>query len=548
MTRPEPCPHRHEDMVALVMGELDPSAVRELQEHIAACDACRATYKSLAEEEEAIRSGFEALARSLATVEQAVLQQRRHPSRVRINVSNHHFLERTKKMILAHKRLSATAAATVAGLAASLMFYVLLFSSSTVAYALEQTARANDRVTSYHVKVTPPEELGEAWVEMKPDGSPLRARLDLVSPNDGPKVSILYDDRAEVWFKKENSFVTIRDKNALEEFTKMRALFDPKLAFKELQDAEKAGKVRVETKEPSKEGQPITLTVTSKAAPDRREVYEVDPETKLVRRVTDYRREDGQWKQVSQREYLDYNQPIHPSIFQPRLPENIVKVDQFHHEVGLAKGNLTDDEIATKVVREFFEALIAKDYKKAAMIYEGMPEARMKDAFGRFDFLRIVELGKPTPAEDPRMKALRVPTKVEWQVKDQKVEKSFTLTVATADAEAATKAAREFCEAVIAEDYPKANRIAQETGLVLQDASAEAMKNVKQFFRPNVAVVRIIEIGTPTPQVEGGTTTSKLTIKVEVQITSLPKEVREFSPFVRPVHGQPDRWGISGGI
>ena len=58
------------------------------------------------------------------------------------------------------------------------------------------------------------------------------------------------------------------------------------------------------------------LTVTSKAAPDRRGIYEVDFETKRVSRVTEYRRSGDQWKQVSQREYLDYNKEIDPKVFQ----------------------------------------------------------------------------------------------------------------------------------------------------------------------------------------------------------------------------------------
>ena len=60
--------------------------------------------------------------------------------------------------------------ATLTALAASLILYVALFSSSTPAYALEQTAQANDRITSYHVKVTPAplDQMGEAWIQLNP--------------------------------------------------------------------------------------------------------------------------------------------------------------------------------------------------------------------------------------------------------------------------------------------------------------------------------------------------------------------------------------------
>ena len=155
MNAAKQCKDRFEDIVAFVMGELDPAAARELQEHIALCDECRAARDALVEEEKEVRLGFEALAHSLGPVEQAVLGQRQRQSRVRVDVSNNHFLERVKSMILAHKRLSVAAAAMVTALAASLILYVSLFSSSTPAYALEQTVQANNHVTSYHAKLTP---------------------------------------------------------------------------------------------------------------------------------------------------------------------------------------------------------------------------------------------------------------------------------------------------------------------------------------------------------------------------------------------------------
>ena len=90
------------------------------------------------------------------------------------------------------------------------------------------------------------------------------------------------------------------------------------MAFEELQARKKAGKVKIETKEPAKEGDFLTLTVTPKNGPDLREVYEVNPKTKLAERVTYYGRQGDQWKQVKVVEYLDYNKAIDPKVFRPR--------------------------------------------------------------------------------------------------------------------------------------------------------------------------------------------------------------------------------------
>ena len=417
------CKDRFEDIVAYVMGELDHAAALELQDHIARCDKCREVHDVLVAEEKEVRSGFEALSRSLGPIEQTVLGQRQHQATVRINVSNNHFLKKVKNMILTHKRLSVAAAATVTALAAGLVFYVSVFSSPTAAYALEQTVQAIKNVTSYHVKITPAAELGEAWVQLNPDGSLLHARMDLLSPSDGPKVSILSDGKAEVWSKKKNFFLIVRDKRAVKELMKMRAIFDPKLAFEELQAAKQAGKMQIVTKEPAKKDEPVTLTVTT---PDRREVYEVDSKTKLVQRVTSYLRRDGKWEQMSLREYLDYNKPIDPKVFKPELPKDVVRVDYIHNKIGLAKGNLTDNEIAKKVAREFVEALIAKDYKKAGLIYSGIPAEKMKAGYGRLKFLRIVEIGKPKTGQHPDPTTLQVTVKVELEKKGHKIVHQFT--------------------------------------------------------------------------------------------------------------------------
>ena len=92
----------------------------------------------------------------------------------------------------------------------------------------------------------------------------------------------------------------------------------------------------------------------------------------------------------------------------------MITVDQINQTIGLAKGDLTNDEIAAKVAQEFFEALIAEDYRKAGLLYEGIPAEKMKEMFGRFKFQRIVEVGKPVAGKHPDPTALQVPVTVEF--------------------------------------------------------------------------------------------------------------------------------------
>jgi len=79
--------------------------------------------------------------------------------------------------------------------------------------------------------------------------------------------------------------------------------------------------------------------------------------------------------------------------------------------IGLAQGNLSDEEIVVKVVREFLEAWIAKDYAKAGRIFGGMPAEQVRQLLERFNLVRIISIGKPVPQTKP--KGLRVAWTVE---------------------------------------------------------------------------------------------------------------------------------------
>ena len=340
---------------------IETAAIWQRKRPLAVDDQRRATHGVLAEEEKQALSGA-------GPVEQAVFEHQPPQPRVRTGLSHNHFLGEVRPIILAHKRLSLAAATIVTALAASLILYVSLFSSSTAVYALEQTAQANDLITTYHVKCNPPSSLAgisEAWVQLAPDGTPLHARTDLFGGAHGDRVGIVSKSRAEFWWKANNVRVVTDNKRlvemALDQCTAMRAFFDPKFAFQQLQADKAAGRVQIAMKESPREGDLVTLTVTSKGDPGRRHVYEVDPKSKLLERVIEYRGSGGQWKQVWERNYLDYNKVIDPKVFQPELPNDITTVDPLKMDFGRiasAHRNLTNEQVATKLAREYLESLV----------------------------------------------------------------------------------------------------------------------------------------------------------------------------------------------
>ncbi len=162
------CKNRFEDIVALVMDELDHAAAGELQDHIAQCDKCRAVRDVLLEEEKEVRSGFEALSRSLGQVEQAMLGQQRLQATVSANVSDNHFLKRAKNMIITHKRLSV--ALSGAGIAAVLGFLLLWGAiDAKPVSAMERMAENIRKAKSF--KVTMSGELKFVRVPGSPPGA-----------------------------------------------------------------------------------------------------------------------------------------------------------------------------------------------------------------------------------------------------------------------------------------------------------------------------------------------------------------------------------------
>jgi hypothetical protein len=239
-------------------------------------------------------------------------------------------------------------------------------------------------------------------------------------------------------------------------------------------------------------------------------------------------------------EYLDYNKEIDPKIFNLDLPKDVITVDQIKLKPGLVKGDLTDDQIAAKVAREFFEALIAKDYGKAGLMYGGIPAEKMKERFGSIQFSRIVEIGKPTAGLHPDPTALAVSVKVECG--PRKWVQEFSPQVRLTDRETAAKVVREFFEAIIRQDDAAVRRML-DSGLVFEGFDTKNSDKIKEFFEL-YKLHRIVEIGKPTPYPE----TDRLEVPVKVEIEMNNERIKEFRPYIRPVYNQPDRWEICGGI
>jgi hypothetical protein len=322
--------------------------------------------------------------------------------------------------IIMRSRITKLAAAAVV-IIAVLLSIDFWDRSIPLAYGLEQTIEANHSVRYLHIRNfrAGEDEPKKLWLEFDKYGQVKNVRMHMPawdSPSDGAKVAVWKENIAQVWLKDKNALATIGDKTAAANVLKLVEKCDPKLAVENLCQREARGEVKIEIDEPRDKAEPITVTATylqGSSTPGRREVLFVDQATKLVTAIEFYESKDAEYQYLGLMEFYDYNQPIEAKMFVlDEVPVDALKLDQITQEIGLAQGEFTDNEIAIEVVRQFFEALIAKDYAEAGRLYQGIPAEKMRAVYGEAgSFIRIVSIGEASP--DPEFGALRVPCVIE---------------------------------------------------------------------------------------------------------------------------------------
>ncbi len=329
----------------------------------------------------------------------------------------------------------AAAAVVIAGIA---LFISFVGTSIPIAYGLDQTITANHTVRYLHIKDFSSEhqdEPKEFWVECDEHGQITNARMNMpqwASPDDGAKAIVWNQNKVQIYFKKKNILFIAADKTVADRMLQLVKSCDPRQAVERLYEQETAGKVKIEIDQPSDKAKPIVVTATylpESSSPHRRLVLLVDQATKLVIATESYRLKDGEYQYTGVQEYYDYNQTIDAKMFtlNDEVPADVMRIDQTIQEVGLAQGNLSDEEVAVEVARQFFEALIARDYAKASKLLEGMPADKIQQGFGDRKFLRILSIGPAGPHPNPATRGLVVPCTVEiekdGQISEWKLER-----------------------------------------------------------------------------------------------------------------------------
>ncbi len=319
-----------------------------------------------------------------------------------------------RRIIMKSKITKFAAAAVV--LIAIVLSITIFDNTAQIAYAIEQSIKASHTVETLHIRFSKnagQREVDEAYMKYDPLGKLESARLEVAQSTDGAKTIVWSNNIAKAWLHSKKSVVVIREPGMAREMEQMAVHLDPKRTLQNLYEMQQKGEQDVKITEPEEEGDLITIEVVHDKG---RDVFYVDPESKLLVRFEKQVLNGQDYVVTNAMEISGYNEPIDENVFTlGDLPKDVFVLDQVNQEIGLAQGNLSDDEIVVEVATQFFQALIDEDYAKAGLLMEGTPPERMKTTFHIVKFVRIVSIGKVVPHSIPGTRGLSVPCEIEME-------------------------------------------------------------------------------------------------------------------------------------
>ena len=335
-----------------------------------------------------------------------------------------------RKIIMKSKITKLATAAVIILIAA--FGITILDKSVTPAYAIEQAIAAYNNIRFLHVKQfkVNQEEPLEFWIKSDKQGNITNARYYLpehVSPEDGAKLITWTPERAELWFKRKRAYLIFQSKRIEGWMQSLLEQAQPKLVMKKLLEDQKAGTVDIDIQKPQGKQKPITIIATYKTKP-KKEIYYINQATDLITCIEFYRIENNQDVLDSTTEFFDYNVPIDEKMFsiKDEVPDDVTVVDQLNQLIGIPQGNMTDEQAAAETVRQFFQALIDKDYQKAGLLYSGVSEEKAKEYFGHLNVTAIISVGPPMPYPRCGPHSFSVPCEAELiTTEGQKIIRKF---------------------------------------------------------------------------------------------------------------------------
>ncbi len=340
------------------------------------------------------------------------------------------------RLIMASKITKMAAAAGI--MIAVILSIFFLDKSVTPVYAIEHTIEANRTMRYLHFRYfdsSHDDVAKEGWLEFDETGQAANVRINWSEWMAGGEIVVWNQDKTQILNKKRNFLITFNDEIYTARVLTMARKENPRLTVERLYERQAKGEVEIEIEQPASKVEPVVLTATGLGDNTQRFVLFVDQATNLVTSLKWYQLQNGEYKYQGVMEYHDYNVPIETKMFSldDEVLGDINIIDTRVQDIGLAQDNLTDKEIATKVVHEFLEALMVKDYIKAARI-SGIPSPEdIEQGWGKVKVVRIVSIDEPILSVEssklfPNLQHVLCTIEIEKNGKEvQQQLKSFTI-------------------------------------------------------------------------------------------------------------------------
>jgi hypothetical protein len=396
------CAECRDNLVACAEGLLDREALIQCEAHLSLCVECRAEHQAIVGLQQRL------IARGRAAAEVTIVE----PVMQRVLEQKEPERETIMSKLLKHRWGFGLGAA--AGAAAIII--AIIVAMPPRAFGIEQVIEAYNKIRFLHVKTfgAKSREPAEFWIKSNDQGQVEKARYYLPETEDGVKLITWTPERSEIWFKSKQGFLIFQTKRIAPWMQSLLEQSQPQLVMKVLMEGQKAGKVDIQTQERQGEQKAAVIVAVHKTEPQK-EIYYVDRKTDLITRIEYYRIEGTNEVLKSRTEFSDYNVPIKERMFSLRdeLPKDVRVADQLNQVIGVAQENMTDEQAAAETVRQFFQALVDKDFKKAGLIYGGELKEYAKKEFGALNVARIVSVGPPIAQTNWVKHGFRVPCKLE---------------------------------------------------------------------------------------------------------------------------------------
>jgi len=299
-----------------------------------------------------------------------------------------------RKIIMKSPITKLAAAAVIVG--AAILSIHLWDELTPSAYAFVQTVEAMQGKRSFHIQTYFQERRkDEFWAEFDEEGKLVRYRQKEGKGPDGSLLT-LWENGVQSQYSPPPDGVHLMKRvdntdgglEGLEEF-------DPETIVREIHALVANGDAILEVQKPAPYVHLKTLRVTRTDGKPLKQVLVVDPATKLVVRVDNYWGREGEQVFHKGTEVLEYNEAMDPGLFEPNFPEDTIVIDQVTQEVGMAQGEMSDEEVVLETLREALEALGKEDYTRACILWGGAPRRLLTERCGHLRPVSTVSLGRP---------------------------------------------------------------------------------------------------------------------------------------------------------